>query len=135
MTYFSSITCGRINNNWIYSGCTTDYASSDAKYVVDAWANSNTNSADLVTDSTGYSVRLITVEELRNNLGYGNENSVNDNVPSWSYDSNYAYWSMSYKKDYRIYNIAWNGGIGFQDLMAREDLLVRPVITIKKSAL
>ena len=143
MTYFSSSTCGRTNDlehPWIYDGCTTEYGDSDAKYVVDAWASVKTNLNDLAVDSVGYKARLITVEELRNNLGYGDNNSVNDNVPSWSYNSNYAYWTMTPKTDdpsewYRAYVVTYNGGIDFQEIYGRQDLLIRPVITIKKSAL
>ena len=38
MTYYSSETCGYVNSSWVYDGCTTDYAQSEVKYAVDAWA-------------------------------------------------------------------------------------------------
>ena len=39
MAYYSSETCGHVNNNYVNTGCTTNYADSDIKYVVDAWAS------------------------------------------------------------------------------------------------
>ena len=36
VAYYSSETCGWINNSYVGTGCTCDYASSDIKYIVDA---------------------------------------------------------------------------------------------------
>ena len=154
VAYYSSETCGYVNGSWIYSGCTTDYASSDIKYIVDAWANDKINSSDLVADETGYSVRLITIEELRNNLGYGSSNNKNDNVPNWAYLSGYYYyWTMS--KNDSVSNNVWY--VGYDGILGDEywekvnsvsdgvggdsmhgsyrSLTIRPVITLKKTAL
>ena len=60
MAYYSSTTCG-------YSGssdCRSDYASSEIKYVIDAW---KTAKVPLATEA-----RLLTYDELLNNLGYEN---------------------------------------------------------------
>ena len=86
--------------------------------------------------------RLITYNELINNLGYeideeqtGYKASRN-NTPSWVYDE-YCYWTMSGEQDSsslvfivgRIYD-RLNGGVVFNS-----NIVVRPVIVLKKTAL
>ena len=140
MAFYSSKTCGK-NGNWTMSECTNDYSQSDIKYVVDAWAN------DKFT-SSGYSeARLITEDELVNNLGYGYGNSsywIGSNTPSWVYNSNYGYWTMipSEYNNYIVYYVSDNGvaktmGVYDTNYMGAyvSGNTVRPVITIKKSAL
>ena len=97
MAYYTSETCGYINDNWVFSDCKSDYASSDIKYVVDNWLKDKFDSNDLIIDGTGYSGRLLTIEELRNNLGYGDSNDRTANTPSWLYNLGYYgdYWTMS----------------------------------------
>lgn len=54
MAYYTSETCGWINNNLVETGCTTDYAQSEVKYVVDAWKIANAPAASearLITKS------------------------------------------------------------------------------------
>ena len=58
MQYYSSSTCGYNGSEYTYSGCTTEYAQSDIKYVVDAWKNAK---APLATEG-----RLITYDEYIN---------------------------------------------------------------------
>ena len=62
MQYYSNSTCGYDGSSWVYDGCTTDYASSEIKYVVDAWKNEKVPAAS--------EARLITFDELKDNLGY-----------------------------------------------------------------
>lgn len=144
MAYYSSATCGYKNgssDSWIETGCTTDYAQSDIKYVVDAWVKDKFNSNDLSVDKTGYSARVLTYDELTTNLGYVvlNENTLlyvprQGETPSWVYNSNYSYWLMSQTQD--SYFGSWyvnngSGGLGscpIGDL----DKVVRPVINLKK---
>lgn len=97
MAYYTSETCGYINDNWVFSDCKSDYAASDIKYVVDNWLKDKFDSNDLIIDSTGYSGRLLTIEELRNNLGYGNSDNRTTDTPSWLYNLGYYgdYWTMS----------------------------------------
>ena len=140
MAYYASETCGYVNNRWVETGCTADYAQSEIKYVVDAWAS---DQAPLATEA-----RLITFDELMNNLGYENAYynesydvySVNaDYTPSWVYNSNYSYWTSSLNQesqiklwyvetDGRISQKKVNGNFGYFD-----GSVVRPVITISKS--
>ena len=58
MVYYTSETCG----NGTYTGCTTDYAASEIKYVVDAWKKAQAPAAS--------EARLITKEELEKNIGF-----------------------------------------------------------------
>ena len=93
MAYYSSETCGFTSASGdkirVETGCTTDYAKSEVKYVVDAWAADKFQSSDLKKDATGYSARLITIDELTNNKGYTIVDGYNyyiptaDVTPSW----------------------------------------------------
>ena len=141
MAYYSSSTCGYNGSDWVYDGCTTDYAQSEIKYVVDAW---KTAKAPAATEA-----RLITYEELLDNLGYENNYKCTggcyyseslENVPNWVYNSNYWYWTMSPNNDSTmdVWYVDRDGvlsskGVGRYD--GSYAIVVRPVITISKSAL
>ena len=136
MAYYSKDTCVTVGD----AGCTTDYNSSNIKQVVDVWSNSKLKSSDLKEDKTGYSARLITYNELIDNLGYGDNGqgtikmSQNGETPSWIYNSNYWYWTMSKYEDST--SDVWfviNGGSVYSTSVG-DNGSVRPVITIKKSA-
>ena len=136
MSYYTSANCGSgQDSNNTDSGCTTDYTSSDVKYVVDAW---KTAQAPLATE-----VRLITYDELINNLGYelndaqtGYVVSV-ENTPSFVYNSGYRYWTMTPNEDYsfNVWCVGYSGDLGSQNIFDdfSVDAVVRPVITISKS--
>ena len=89
---------------------------------------------------TGYSARLITFDELTDNLGYIITDvntwytSTADVTPSWVYK--YEYWTMSQWEDSTSYVwfVGHGGGVGI-DLVYATRGSVRPVITIKKSAI
>ena len=142
MAYYSNSTCGYNYNGsgWMYDGCTTDYAKSEVKYVVDAWALDKLKASDLKEDKTGYSARLITYDELIDNLGYGDNGqgtikmSLNGETPSWVYNSNYRYWTMSQWGDSTSGMWDVGGSLVCTGVYEYEDS-VRPVITIKKSAI
>ena len=135
MRYYSSSTCGYNGSSRVASGCTTDYEQSEVKYVVDAW---KTAKAPAATEA-----RLITTDDVSENLGYEwfDNGSValwqkTENTPSWVYNSNYYYWTMSQYNDtasyvWRVGNDGVLGGISVNDYGS----VVRPVITISKSAL
>ena len=144
MAYYSSETCGYVNGSWVDTGCTTDYEESDIKYVVDAWALDNTVAADLIKDYTGYGARIITMDDLLNNLGYdwsitsggaGHYPEANENVPSFLYGEVYGdYLTMTPVEDrdnvlwsVKAYGGIWNDGHNIT--------VVRPIITINKFAL
>ena len=142
MAYYTSETCGYANNNWVETGCTTDYAQSEVKYVVDAW---KTAKAPLALEA-----RLIKYDEVAY-LGYewgiynvSNEGYVKgENTPSWVYNSNYWYWTISQYNDSLSYvwSIGSSGEVGSASvsiLFANEGNyygVVRPVIVLPKSAL
>ena len=143
MTYYSSETCGYVNNSRVYDGCTTDYAQSEVKYAVDAWAKDKFQSSDLKKDETGYSARLISHDDLINNLGYIDSldtgkttASSNGETPSWVYNRNYWYWTMSQCGDSasNVWVVDSDGRLGSHGV-GFIDGVVRPVVTLLKSAL
>ena len=148
MTYYSSETCGYVGGSWVETGCTTNYAQSEIKYVVDGWTADKLKTEDLKKDSLGYKARLMTYDELVNNLGY--EDSIYcsgpchytgalDNVPKWVYNNQYTYWTMSQygDSDYHIWSVDNNGDLinysGY--LTTYGSRVVRPVINLYKSAI
>ena len=143
MVYYSSETCGYVNSSWVETGCTTDYAQSEVKYVVDAWAADKFQASDLKEDSLGYKARLLTIDELTTNLGYEKTNSSTlypstngDTTPSWVYNSNYYYWTMSQYEDstLRMWSVN-NIGDVYTNYVFDISGVVRPVVTLLKSAL
>ena len=132
MAYYSSSTCGENGD----TGCTTDYAKSEVKYVVDAWALDKLKANDLKEDKTGYRARLITYNELINNLGCSSSSCESSPYKIFLFNSNYWYWTMSQLGDstffvWYVYDVAAVGGGNVYDYGGT----VRPVITIKKSAI
>ena len=134
MQYYSSSTCG-YNDNWVYSGCNSDYAQSEVKYVVDAWASDKAPAA--------LEARLITHDELTDNLGYENKNegttapSSNGTTPDWVYSSKYIYYTMSQYGDSisHVWSVNPGGELNCYGVSGDSGVVVRPVITISKSAL
>ena len=136
MAYYTSETCGYVNNNWIETGCTTDYKQSEVKYVVDAWKT------DKAPDAL--EARIITYDDLTDNLGYEKKNeetiypSSDGTTPSWLYNSQYMYWTMSQYSDSTssMWIVDWSGNIYYYDVdncVYIFTSVVRPVITISKS--
>ena len=131
MAYYSSETCGTGGS----SGCKSDYASSEIKYVVDAWKAAKAPQAS--------EARLMQYDEFEN-LGYVEGNVTpsdigwvkTENTPSWVYSNNYSYWTISPSDDsaVRVWNVSGDGSLG-NDLVYDSIGVVRPVITISKSAL
>ena len=132
MAYYSSETCGYVNDSWVETGCTTDYAQSEVKYAVDAWKAAKAPAA--------LDARLITLEDLKS-LGYSDDSCIQSGycsksaeAPSWLH-INSSYWTSSPKNGssssvwnvsrYNLYSTGVSTGNG----------VVRPVITISKSAL
>ena len=145
MAYYSSETCGYVNSSWVETGCTTDYVQSEVKYAVDAWAKDKFQASDLKEDSLGYKARLITTEELMDNLGYNHAEEgpsyfiLNpEYTPSWVYNSNYWYWTMSPYEDStsNVWNVSSNGSLAHNGSVCNYEYgSVRPVVTLLKSAL
>ena len=141
MAYYSSINCGYgTDSNHTESGCTTSYNSSEVKHVVDAWAQAKFTNGELKTVD-GYGARLITKDELIDNLGYGYSDTattnifINENVPDWvsSSTSDLGYWTMTQFLDsasqmWSVMDINITYMVSYDSSGA-----VRPVINIYKS--
>ena len=141
MAYYTSTTCGLVNNDLLETGCKTDYASSEIKYVVDAWAKDKMGISNLKDDDLGYKARLITLDELTINLGYEYNNfgtlypSTNGyNTPGWIYNGKYQYWTMSQKDDSntKIWYVSFEGKLLTTGHNVAGIEVVRPVINLKK---
>ena len=151
MAYYSSPTCGggTYGDNGFtpdYSGCTTDYAQSEIKYVVDAWAEDKFDESDLAMDSTGYKARLITKEEVESNFNF-EEYDFKPCPPcdsykrqriaeEWMGTNAYAYATMSQygESNHLIYVIDLGRNLR-DDGVSFTLINVRPVITINKTAI
>ena len=131
MAYYSSANCGYgDDSNHTSEGCTSDYAQSEVKYVVDAWAAAKAPAAS--------EARLITINEVVS-LGY-DKTCIEEgrcepsaNVPTWLYNSDYWYWTMSQYNGSTSYvwHVGDDGSLG-NDIVY-SGTVVRPVITISKS--
>ena len=132
MAYYSSSTCGSSGS----SGCTTDYAQSEIKYVVDAWKTAQAPNAT--------NARLITIDDLTDNLGMELNKTnpttyqitVTEDTPTWVMGENYWYWTMTTDTDNvgQVWNVdsrsyAFVGSLAVRDYSCA----VRPVITLSKA--
>ena len=144
MAYYSSPTCrgAGLPGAPVYEGCVTNYETSEIKYVVDAWTDEKTTASDLRIDSLGYKARLLTMDDLIDNLGYSWQQTsagfptINENVPTWLYSPDYAYWTMSqaFENTWNVWSVENYGRIDSKIVILCNGA-VRPVITITKSAL
>ena len=115
-------------------GSNTNYSTSTVKQVVDAWKNTAVASGDTAT------ARLISHDDLVDNLGYVNSldtsqttASSNGNTPSWVYNSNYWYWTMSQYGDSSYVWFVNSSGLLNCNNVSNDDT-VRPVLELSKSA-
>ena len=133
MAYYTSETCGYVNSNYIDSLCTTDYEQSEVKYVVDAWKTAQAPQA--------IEARLITYDDLTDNLGYEKKNegtihpSSGGTTPAWVYNSNYSYWTESQYNDSAssVWYVDFEGRIIDYRGYFSIGMVVRPVITLSKT--
>ena len=122
MVYYSSSSCGSSGS----LGCTTDYAQSEIKYVVDAW---KATKAPAATEA-----RLITYEELTTDLGCSSSaETCGTSSNSWLYNS--KYWTMSQKADSSYVWYVGDDSDLYVNLATNCGSAVRPVITISKSVI
>ena len=122
------------------------YNTSYIKKVLDLWA------VDKLRLDEVEEVRLITIEEIKNNFGYewgmpstGDEAWVpSESTPSWVYNINYSYWTSS-SYEYSMYSV-WVVGeqLSHGDVIYHDNdgynhgtdrYVVRPVIVLSKSVL
>ena len=115
-------------------GSSIDYSQSTVKQVVDSWKNTAVTTGDTAT------ARLITYDELMDNLGYNEATwdasyyRVNpEYTPSWVYNSNYYYWTMSqYQDSSGVWGVRNDGGLTGNG--PSRSHMVRPVLELSKSA-
>ena len=140
VAFYSSQTCNQSNS----SGCTTNYDESEIKYIINTWSSYNLKESDLAEDSSGYSVRILNDIEFINNFNYefskvcdtcGMSWMTTENTPIWVYYDFLNYMTMSADGDsnYVIKTIC-KVGIIPNSVYSGNDT-IRPVVTIKKSAL
>ena len=115
-------------------GSSVDYSTSTIKQVVDAWKNTAVKSSD------NASARLITVDDFTDNLGYeyfdngsAQYYDKTEDTPSWVYNSNYYYWTMTPKADSSsMWYVDSNGNLYYN--RSSDSSMVRPVLELSKSA-
>ena len=141
MAYYSSPTCGYVNPSWVYDGCTTNYDESEIKKVVEAWKDAKLTENEL-KEVNEYKARLITYEDLYNNLDYEvyiNGTTIlrrpSESTPSWVYNSNYWYWTMSPDSASYVWRVYNNGNLDHDNVYNNRNGVVRPVINLLKSAI
>ena len=145
MAYYSSATCGYptagSSSGFTTIGCTTNYDESEIKKVVEAWKDAKLTESELKEDSLGYKARLLTHDELTTNLGYAKQTgttppSSNGEMPSWVYNSDYRYWTMSQWGASFVWLVGSNGNLDYCYVDGSyNNGVVRPVINLKKSAI
>ena len=136
-TYSAGTGAQTDGNGGMAYGETSDYSTSYVKQVVDAW---KTAQAPAATEA-----RLITMNELIENLGYEqimiNPSTQGYNyslvTPTWVYNNGYYYWIMSSKNDSEtsVYSVITDGSIADSHVKYANNIAVRPVIVLPKSAL
>ena len=118
-----------------YHSSSNAYDGSYIKTTVDAWKAAK---APAATEA-----RLITFEELTDNLGYeyyeeGTGYRKTESTPSWVYNSNYWYWTMSPYSDSssNVWGVNESDGLGGYGVdRSSGGNVVRPVIVLSKSEL
>ena len=132
MAYYASETCREVHGSRVDDGCKNDYASSEIKYVVDAW---KTAQAPAASDA-----RLITLEDLKS-LGYSDDSCIQSDYCSKSAEAsswlhiNSGYWTSSQHNNLSSY--VWGVGSNhlYTSFVNSNYGVVRPVIVLPKSAL
>ena len=139
IAYYTSSNCLFNGGGSIYGGCTTDYESSEIKYIVDAWATDKA--------SNGLQeARLIQYDEIIDNFDYERKKinpSTEDWVPSattpsWLYNDRYFYWTMSSFNDSSkdIWVLSGDGTFNNREVCrGYTEAVIRPVIVLSKSVL
>ena len=136
MQYYSSTTCGYNGTDWVYDGCKNDYASSEIKYVVDAWKEAKAPAAS--------EARLISKQEIDENFEFEEYKPCGDAcgvvldkiTADWMYNINSSYWTMSQYNDSasNVWYVLRDGSL-YYNSVSHSSNVVRPVIIISKSNL
>ena len=119
-----------------YHSSSSDYSTSYIKTTVDAWKTAEAPDAS--------EARLITFDELKDNLGYtyGEVGTSmvwhpGESTPSWVYNNNDWYWTMSPYEDSAssVWRVNSGGGLNNSYRVDYDNGAVRPVITLSKFSL
>ena len=134
MAYYTSETCGYIGTDWVYDGCKSDYASSEIKYVVDAWKAAKApvaSEARLISKDEYESMTTVETYETPTEPG-------TRYVPQydWQYSNSYWYLTNTPYNDSPsgVWGVRSRGILNFGSVYSI-DGVVRPVIVLPKSAL
>lgn len=137
MQYYYHEQCRSADN--VYDGCSNDYSISAVKQVIDGWGQKYLNINDLLADKNGYNYRLISNEDF-NNMVYTKMNS-NGSVGYYSaleevsilFGNSSTFTMIPYEdSSVSVFRI---GSSGASEIMAGSSEYLRPVITLKKSAI
>lgn len=143
VSFYNSDNCNSKENS---TGCTGNFEESNIKSILDEWINNNLNVNDLIAHD-GYKYRLITLDELVDDLGYEyfTGSSINikatENTPSWVYNSAIYYWIMPNKDESEMGTAGYGGYLvnRLTDFVLKSHVLdrgqIRPVIFLSKCAL
>ena len=136
MAYYSSEGCGYPNNSFHHDGCINNYEDSDIKYVVDSWINDKVSTKDIIN------ARLITSEEIENNIGYQEyeyrpcqvcDVEISKIIAlTWIYSGDYDYWTMNNYGDINIITVEHDGKVKNENSFLK-DYVVRPVVELYKN--
>ena len=117
----------------VYYGSDNGYNTSKVKEIVDAWKATAVASGDTAK------ARLITYDELTDNLGY--EKKADENIlpssagttPTWVYSNRFRYWTMTqYKTTSNVWGVDNDGHMN--SFNYQNGNTVRPVLELSKSA-
>ncbi|MBQ9318829.1 MAG: hypothetical protein IJR82_04295 [Bacilli bacterium] len=118
--------------------CTSDYNNSSIYSLIDKWMFYIFDDDELV-EVNGYKARLINIDELQN-LGYEVKPDVSEltyydsgNVPSWVYDSEKSYWTMSPYEDSLTNVYYFSEEVFKRNVNERSE--IRPVINLNKNVI
>lgn len=101
--YNASETCGFLkggdSNSLVESSCNNQYDDSKIQFLLNNYKNASLNDLDL-KEVNGSKIRLITVQELHNNLFFEN-NKITEKTPLWVYEGA-SYWTLIQLKEQTI---------------------------------
>lgn len=137
--FYYSNKCNSYSNT---SGCKTNYSDSTVKKIIDNWSENEFNDGDLVSIDN-YKARLLSEEDLFNNLGYIGSISntslnyeITDDTPSWvsvTSSDNSQFWLMDSCNSTNVYYMLENKNIYYTHVFNSK--AVRPVINLNKNAI
>ena len=119
-------------------GKDSNYKTSYVKVVLDAWKKALFNSGDCLE------ARLIKLNELIDHYGYISESVSgtlqlirSSNTPSYVYNNNYTYWTMTQYEDgsTNLYAVSSYENLSNCSAYSCNDYVIRPVIMLAKSAI